>query len=199
MSPATLSSRGAQSSQRWAASVDAAAEQSEQRREALIRGQLLNRDLVTIGIAQRHAPVRIQIRTRTRHILRTHIPNRIHERSDDKLRWCLRDVSVQALNGLALAGLGTVNATILKQARIHLLQLEAITGTHRLNIIRQQTELGTQGRLNATNVAECRRQVMDIDGCQRAVTVVLGTQRPAATFLLEPHTTDVPRTPRSRR
>ena len=73
------------------------------------------------------------------------------------------------------------------QTRRDLIKLKAIRRTHGLDVVSQQTQFAAQRRLNPSNVAERRRQVVDIDRSQRAVAVVLRTQGPAATLLFEPH------------
>ena len=50
------------------------------------------------------------------------------------------------------------------QSRGDLFEFKAIARANRLDVVRQQAELGTQRRLNAADVAERGRQVMDIDG-----------------------------------
>ena len=69
-------------------------------------------------------------------------PDRIHEGGDDQLRRCLRDVTVQTLDGLTLAGLRAVDTAVLMQSRAHLFEFKAISGTHRLDVVCQQAELG---------------------------------------------------------
>ena len=178
--------------------VDRTPQQGEQRGQTLIGGKVLNKDLLAVGVAQRHAPVRVLIRARARHVLRAHVAYRVYQGGNDELGGNLRDVAVQALDHVTLAGFRTVDTAILVQTRRDLIKLKAIRRTHGLDVVSQQTQFAAQRRLNPSNVAERRRQVVDIDRSQRAVAVVLRTQGPAATLLFF-HTTEVPKTPRSRR
>ena len=107
-------------------SADGPAQQREQRGQALVRGEVLDRDFFAIGIAQRHAPVRVQVSTRARHVLRAHVPDRINEGGDNQLRRGLRDVAVQTLNGFPLAGFCAVDAAVLMQSDGNLFKLKAI-------------------------------------------------------------------------
>ena len=103
--------------------VHRSGQQSEKRRQALVAGQIIDENLFAIRVAQRHTPVRVLIRARARHILRPDVSHRIDERSNDELGRNLGDVTVQALDDLALAWLRSVDAPVLVQALHNLLKL----------------------------------------------------------------------------
>ena len=69
----------------------------------------------------------------------------------------------------------------------HLLKLPSVARSNGVDVVGQQAELRAQRRLDSADVAERRGKIVNVDGRQCAVTVVLGAQRPPAAVLLEPN------------